>query len=91
MSGTPSQSSARSADQVDLAELDELLDPLSRQVLWLPRTKHVRGHAPRVAAAELLPPVRIGDVGVDLVDVVRPADQPALLVVERDDRSCSRT
>ena len=36
------------------------------------------------AAAELLPPVRIGEVGVDLVDVVRPVDQPALLVVERD-------
>ena len=37
-----------------------------------------------LAAAELLPPVRIGEVGVDLVDVVRPVDQPALLVVERE-------
>ena len=57
---------------------------LSGEVLWRPRPEHVGGRAPRAPAAELLPPVRVGEVGGDLVDVVRPADQPALLVVERE-------
>ena len=39
----------------------------------------------RVARAELIPLVGVRNIEIDLVDVVRPADQLPLLVIEGDE------
>ena len=84
--GTPSQldSVGDGADQLDLALLDQLERPFVRQQLRLAGPQHVGGCPPRLPAAKGIPRVRVGNVGIDLVDVIGEADQLPLLVVERD-------
>ncbi len=77
---------ALSTQERDLAPAGELFEPLRRNKLGLAGAEDVRRDAPRrFALAELEPLVRIGEIELVLVDVVRPIDQAALLVVERDE------
>ena len=73
------------ADDLDFALGFELLHPFVRQQLRLPGSEHVRGGPACVAGAERVPAVGVRHVEVQLVDVVRPADQLPLLVIERDE------
>ena len=75
----------RVADELDLAAGDEPLQVVRPQQLRLPGSQHVGRGSARVPDAERLPHVRVRNVVVELVDVVRPADALALLVVERDE------
>ena len=81
----PGRALVRGADQLDLTVLDQLERPRIRQKQWLPGSQDVGGCAPRVSLAERLPLVRVGEVDVDLVDVIRPADQLPRVVVQRDE------
>ena len=69
----------------DLALLDQLERALVRQELRLSRAEHIRGRPPGLTLAERIPPARVRDVDVDLVDVVGEADQLPLVVIERDE------
>ena len=73
------------SEELDLALLGQLHDLLVAEQLRRPGAQNVGSRPPRVAAAELVPVVRIGEVGGQLIDVIGPADQLPLLVVERDE------
>src|SRR5438067_6459403 len=73
------------AERLDLALLHELGPALVIEQLRRTRPQHVGRRAPRVAAAEFVSLVGVGDVEVDGVDVIREADPLALLVVERNE------
>jgi hypothetical protein len=53
--------------------------------LWLSGPQHVCGRPPSIALPERIPLVRVGNVQVQLVDVVGPVDQLPLVVVQRDE------
>src|SRR5207248_6189450 len=75
----------RRADGVDLPLFDELPPPAVIEQLRLAGPQHIRRRSPGVALTEHVPLVRIGDVEVDLVGVVGPADELPLPVEERDE------
>ena len=73
------------ADDLDLARRGELPHALVREQLRRAGAEHVRGRAAGVACAEGVPHVGVRHIHLDLVDVVGPADQLALLVIEGDE------
>src|SRR5690349_3786410 len=81
----PGRLLGRNAESLDLARGEQLGVPLVRHELRLAGPQDIAGRPPRVLALEWEPPVRIGEVVLLFVLDVRPADQLALFVPERDE------
>jgi hypothetical protein len=75
---------AHDADRLDFAGLDELLVTLLADKLGSSRPEDVGGRALGVPHAEWLPEVRIRNVEVHGIDVIREVDRLATIVVQGD-------
>ena len=71
-------------DDLELALLGEGLVVLRGKEFRLAMSQHIGSRSTCLADAEVVPRVRIGDFGVNLIAVEREVDQLTLVVVQRD-------